>query len=234
MIECCPFLPFSEFAASIIDMTSYYIYLVLLGISFLLGLWCRKSDPSLNIMVWLLLFSVLAEAIVYVLAIQLAIKPEFFLVYHIYVPLEYLFLSYYFSRQIKLQHSHQVFYALAIAVVAIDFYLSVISGNVFSYPGRNLNVSGILIVFWSATALFNVRPEVNRSLFSFPVFWIGTGYLLYYSASFFHNFIYGILVKSQAELAEALNDIINKGANDVLYICISIAFICSHRLMKST
>jgi hypothetical protein len=234
MIEASPTVLNFVWTASFTVMTAYYIYLILLLVACLLGFWCRKSDHTLKIIMWLLFALVVTEAIVYVMAITMKLKPQFFLLYHIHVPIEYLFVSLYFSKHIAWARINTAFYLLAGMVVLVDIYLSLIAGDVFSYPGKNLNVSGFLIIAWSATALFSIRPEIDRSIFSFPVFWIGIGFLIYYSGSFFHNFIYGLLIKSDSGLAAKLNAIINKGVNDVLYICISIAFICSHRLKKYT
>lgn len=234
MTDCWLNIVFIYWPASVMDMGYYYTYLILLSISCLLGFWSRKPDPDLRIIMWLLLFSVITESIVYVLAIVLKLKPEYFAVYHIYVPLEYLLLSYFFSKKIDWKYSRSIFFLLAIVIIALNFWLTFFVGDPFSYPGKNLNVSGFFLIAWSSAALFFIKPQANKSIYSFPIFWISIGFLIYYSVSFFHNFIYGILFTSRVELAEALNDIINKGANDVLYICISIAFICSHQQTKSS
>lgn len=102
------------------------------------------------------------------------------------------------------------------------------------FPGDNLNLAGTILIIWSIVALFTIKPMENIYIYRLPVFWISVGFLVYYTGNFFHNFIYEYLKASGPDLAEALNDIINKGSNDILYICLSMAFICSDRLTKYT
>ncbi|MBA4145542.1 MAG: hypothetical protein C0523_07260 [Cytophaga sp.] len=212
---------------------SYFIYLTLLALAFIFSIWSKKSDQPLRIFPVLLLFSVLAEATVFVLVFVLGIKPQYLLVYHLYIPIEYTLLSMYFARTIKGRKTMIAYFILLGVVISLCVYLSLHRGF-FSFPGMNLNVAGVVLIVWSVVALFTIKPVVNTAIYKIPVFWISIGFLVYYSGSFFHNFIYEYLKMSENKLAESLNDIINKGSNDVLYICLSIAFICSNRLMKST
>ncbi len=212
---------------------SYYIYLALLLLAFVLSIWCKKSDRPLAIFPVLLFFSVLAEATVYVLVFVFQFKPQFLVIYHIYIPIEYALLSLYFAQTINGRYTQVIYIVMLIVVLSLCILLS-FTGGLFKYPGMNLNVAGIALIAWSIMTLFTIKPMVNTAIYKIPVFWISVGFLIYYCGSFFHNFIYEYLKGNESKLAESLNDLINKGSNDVLYICLSVAFLCSNRLTKST
>ena len=215
-------------------MSTYYVaYLGILCASLLFSLWAARHDAEVWILTLLLALAVLTEATVYVMYYLLALKPQFFAVYHIYIPFEFALLSLYFSRHVHIVLVKKII-AVAIPVFAVCSVWLTYQNGLFTYPGNNLNLEGFLIIIWAVISLFSIQPKTDVSLFKLPVFWMSVGVLLYYSGGFFFNFVYQYISSEQSEIVRRLNELVNKGLNFVLYTFMIISFVCSNRLSKSS
>jgi len=205
------------------------LYLGLLFLSFILSFKSLKYDKSMRIFPLLLFLSLTTEAIVYLMFFALEKKPQFYVIYHIYILIEYSLLCYFFQLNTKNSSLRKIIkYSIPLFIIT-STAISIFTGY-YIYPGHNLNLAGFLIIIWTTITLFNIEPQENLSLFHLPLFWISIGVLTYYSGSFFFNGVYQYFIENNSELAKGLNGWINKGLNYVLYTCFSIAFICTkHR-----
>jgi hypothetical protein len=206
-------------------------------ICFVLGLICHKSDNSLKIIILLLFISILTEVIVYMMYYVLNMKKEYLMIYHIYIPIEYLLLSSYFYFNIKnefvkelIQYSIILFYCICVLSSILFFN----EERFCDFPGYILCLSGGFLMIWCIFSLYEIRPTDQAELFQSPLFWICVGIFIYYSVSVPFNVTYDFFYKNDQTLAKFLNKLINKGANYILYICFSTAFLCSNRLRKYT
>lgn len=216
-------------------MSIYQIlYLLALIISLVLSLVCRKSDSSLRVFPWLLSASLVTELVVHYLRYVLHLKPQHLVAYHVYIPLEYGLLCWYLYQNADSRWLKQsILYSIPVFVV-YSVVLSVWITSVYVVPAANFNTEGILIIIWALAVLFTLPVRDHLSIFQLPLFWICVGLLLFYAGSFMFMGVFNYLLTKESALAIQLNRIINKGLNYILYGCFSYAFLCSHRLGKST
>lgn len=202
-------------------------YLFLLALSFILSFRTFKSEPGNRLLTVLLLLSIITEAAVYTMYYLLELRPHFFIAYHFYIPFEYGLIARYLINHISNSHIKKIILisipSFLIASILISFFR-----GVFTFPGVNLNLEGFLIIVWTIISLFSLRPS-KVPLLRQQFVWVGVGFLVYYSGSFFFNFVYQFLVEEQSDVALKLNGIINKGLNYLLYTFFCISFICSQR-----
>lgn len=222
----------SGYRLNLLHMNFYnLLYLFLLGVSFALSLWCVKNDKTFWLLSTLLGLSILTELAVYFMYFVLEWKPQFFAVYHIYIPLEYTLLSYFLTQYISSTAAKRlIFISIPIFIIG-SLSITILTGP-FIFPGSNLNAEGILIIVWTMVALFSIKPISDTPIFRLPIFWISVGLLVYYAGGFFFNFTYQYLQETESALARVLNGIINKGLNYILYTFMIIAFLCSNHLKR--
>jgi len=207
------------------------IYLTLLILCLLISLFTYKQSKSLKIFPLLLCLSLITEITVDFMYFLLNYDNEYNIIYHIYIPLEYSFLSYFFY----LNNSHQVKKYIEVSIPLFILASGLISGFVISitdFPGLNFNLAGTLLILWSVITLFSVQPTANVSITSLPVFWICIGILVFHTGIFFFNGVYEHIQQKNSLLAQQLHRLTIKSLNYIMYICFSIAFICSHRMKK--
>lgn len=206
------------------------IYLTLLSICLLLSLFTYKADNSLKIFPSLLGLSLTTEILVDILYFILEYKKEYNIIYHIYIPIEYAFISYFFYL-----NNNKIKKYIEISIPLFILISGLISGIVISitdFPGLNFNLSGLLLILWSVITLFSVPPTANISITKLPVFWICIGILVFHAGIFFFNGVYEYIQQKNSLLAQQLHRLTIKSLNYIMYICFSIAFICSHRMKK--
>jgi hypothetical protein len=161
-------------------------------------------------------------------------ETVFHTIYHIYLPIEYTFLAYFFylvNQESKIRH-----FALISIPVFIIFSLivSVFSSYFRQYPGMNANAEGVLLILWSLYTLFSLNPNENFKIpiLQLPLFWICMGILVFHSGTFFYNGLINSILDKQPDLVKFLNYAIAKALNYFLYISFSIGFLYSNKWQK--
>lgn len=214
-------------------MSKYQLfYLLLLSASFLTSVYCWKSHRSLYIFPYLLGISLLAEGCVDIMYFSLNLKKEYNIIYHVYIPVEYAILAYFFYLNIP---GKKVGYGIALSVplfLLASICLSIYAVPITEHPGLNFNLSGTLLIIWSLVALLNIQPVMNFSIGATPIFWIAVGVLVFHSGIFFFNSTFRHIQVRNQLLAQELFTLIIKGLNYFLYFCFIIAFVCSQRMKK--
>jgi hypothetical protein len=188
----------------------------------------RKSDKSLNVFPFLLALSIVTEIITYSLHY---FKVDSFLYYHIYLLFEYSFLAVYFY----LNSSRNFFKRAILISIPVFVCFSLFLSFYFTfkkYPGIQINTEGLLIIIFSIITLFSIDINVSKKIYELPVFWICIAFLIYYSGIFTFNGLFNFLKERKSQVATQLIVYILQTSNYILYICLSIAFICSHRTKK--
>ena len=203
--------------------------------AFIVSITVRKTDRGLTTIFILLGASVLTEAIVFVLNSLLGYTSEqFYIIYHFYIPLEYLFISLFFAQCMDNKAISSIILWSIIPVVGLSLYFSFFVLGLESFPGVNLNLIGMPIILWASITLLSLKPLIDSPIYFHPYFWICSGFLFYYSENFFHNFIYDFIKSENNTLGKILNNFVNKSSNFILYTSIIVGFICQKRLTKST
>jgi hypothetical protein len=212
-----------------------YTYLISLFISWIISFYSDRGDKSLRLFPLLLFFSVLAEAVVsYLYFIKGFRNGEYFLIYHLYIPLDYFFLSYFFYHSFKNAMMKMVILFSVFIFLGLSIYLSNFVIGLNKFPGLNLNTEGIFLIIFTLYRLFTLEPVINTPIYNLPVFWICVGLLIYNLGGFMFNGYYNYLIEKHFNLAKELNYTINKVFNILLYFSFSIAFLWSHRLKRYT
>lgn len=208
------------------------IYLSVLLTSWMISIWCRKSDSSIRIFPWLLSFSIITEVIVNIL--YQVYHANYNLIYHIYLPIEYFFLAIYFIRTNNKKLIKKIILVSVPFYVLISLFVSLRVTPLNQHPGLSFNIEGILLITWSILTLFSVDVNPVVSINKQPVFWICFGLLLFHAGIFFFNFVYAYISTRESEMANELHQLVIKNLNYCLYIFFSVAFLCSERMPIST
>ncbi|RPH33437.1 MAG: hypothetical protein EHM93_04845 [Bacteroidales bacterium] len=204
------------------------IYLILLFISLILSIFCYKKDRALYLFPFLLSAAFLSDIGATILK---HFHANYFFLYHIYLPIEYSLLAYYFYLTIRNVWAKRiVLYSIPIFIVfSIMFSLEVVI--ISKYPNFQTNIECLLLVVWATIAIFTIEVKEDVSILSLPVFWICVAILIYQCGIFTFTGMFNYLLKSKSDLFERLRSY-HIVFNCILYTLYSIAFICSHRTKK--
>ena len=198
-------------------------------ICFVISIFASLKDKSIKPVFYLLLLSLITEIFVEVVLFK---KQNFYYIYHIYTPLEYLFISYYF---LSVNHNKRIAYAIKISALVFTLFciysaIRIVPFN--EYPGLTYNAEGVLVIIFSIITLFNLHPQQNIKIQQLPVFWFCLAFLVFYSGIFFINFLYNTLLKQNNEVVKMLYKAITLLFNYILYFMILIGLICSRKMKK--
>jgi len=224
---------YSEYSLFPFHMTvNQGVYLALMTASLVMGIFASRYNRSLRVFPFLLGLSLATEILVMVFYYHL--KINYNIIYHMYIPLEYSILAYFFYGMIPHPLLKKTILASIPLYVAGSILLSVVvlPQSVEGHPGMNFNLEGLLLITWSITALLTVEPVEGVPLRRLPLFWICLGILVFHAGIFSFNGAYNYLREVDVDAAERLNQLIIKNLNYVLYTCFIIAFICSVRMRK--
>lgn len=205
------------------------IYFGFMLISLILSLLAsRKKDKSLVVFPFLICMSILTELLVFWLN---TINHSYNFIYHIYVPLEYFLISLYFILNTKKITTKKIITYSIPVYFLVCLILSFLS-SFQKHPGLQINLEGLLLIAWSIITIFSIEVKVNTVITSLPVFWICVALLIYHSGIFTFTGIYNYILENKSLLGSKLTFYTIQMSNYLLYICLSIAFICSLRTKK--
>ena len=205
---------------------SFYqnLYFFFFFLSFIISLW-KVRGTSLKVFPYLLGFSIITE-ILYNISYEILNNYKIEnLIYQIYVPVEFTLYIIFFRDNIN--NSQTKF--LILLTIPLFYFTDLLIGLIFGftvYPGHIANFEGLQISIISINLLLNLPFQVNIPIYKNPLLWIGTGLLLYYSSSFMYNGLYNYLFFNKPQIHNALYDIMMKVPNYLLYIFLSIGFLC--------
>jgi hypothetical protein len=150
---------------------------------------------------------------------------------HVYVPLEYFFLSLYYSQIHTSRVRRTILWVSNILFIGFCF---------FYYSGNRLNqmdfsgfvIEMTMVSFWVILFFADLfKEEGTRSLRYYPDFWVNTGNLFFYTGCIFSMGLYFVLLKQNYDHARDVLQI-NHYLNLLLYCFYAIAFLCPS--MKNT
>lgn len=151
-----------------------------------------------------------------------------FFVFHIYIPLEYLLLSYYYYLLLRGKWVSYFFILSNIGMVAFSAVYYSLNKASFYHPDFAQFVLGSVFVTFLGIIFFSQFFEKDErvDLISYPDFWINVGNLLFYAGCLFVMGLHYSLQKRNSELADRLLQI-NYYLNIILYFLYIVAFTCS-------
>lgn len=206
-------------------MSTYQkVYFLLLSITLFLSVW-KNRGTSLSIFSILLSISLITEIINYTLYKILRNQNIENFIYQIYIPMEFILLTLIFQKNTVEDRKRNMLPYILIIFLFIDILiLGFLGFNIF--PGQILNVEGFFVTIISVNLLLNLPFHINIPVYKNPLLWIGTGLLLYYSSSFIYNGLYNYLFFYKPQVHNALYNVMMKVPNYLLYIFLSIGFLC--------
>ena len=158
----------------------FFIYHLLLAVTFILYLIFKRSDKRLVYLGILLAVSNIVETIV---AYSINVGQPFFYWYHIFIPIDYILLSLLFWNFQKVK------WIKAFTIITIPFFviiclwLSIFKIPLNEYPSLHSIFRGILLILISVLTLFTFSED--DKYYRVSIFWICIGVLILYSGGFF-------------------------------------------------
>lgn len=156
-------------------------------------------------------------------------KMPFVWAYHGFVVIEYTLLCLYFLGAASSIKGRRVIVYSIPAFATFSIWVSYFLYAFRSFPGVNINVSGLLLFISFTYLLFNLKMDAPVFVFNHPDFWISIGILIFFGGTFLFNGVYTRLLNFDEQKAMELFGIINKPLNLLLYSCIIIGLTCSIR-----
>ena len=204
------------------------IYLTILFISLVLSIFSYKKDKALYLFPFLLSAALLSDLVATVLKY---FGFNYFFLYHIYLPIEYSLLAYYFYLTIRnVQIKRVILYSIPIFIVfSLMFSLEIVL--ISKYPNFQTIIECLLLVTWATIAIFTIEVKEDVSILSLPVFWICVAILIYQCGVFTFTGVFNFLLDTKPALLDKIKPY-QIVLNCILYTLYSVAFICSHRTEK--
>lgn len=207
------------------------LYIILLISCCGLSTFIYLSDPNLKVFRGVFILALIIELMVTLITLYKWSFPIYVL-YHFYIPVEYSLLTFFFFKTIDQRRLRQLAQYSIPAFIIISLVISEFQVGWVNFPGLNLNIEGILLCLWAIITLFSIKPHTFLPIYRLPVFWICMAIIIYHSGTFVMNGIFNGLRENEYDLFELLRGVINKNINNLLYIMLIIALICSHQMKK--
>jgi hypothetical protein len=187
-----------------------------------------KENKSVKIFIPLLILSIVVEAI----RDLLFRKHNGMFLYHIYIPLEYAFISIYFTGFWNGSVKKNIIKWSSVIFLFFSIFISIKIIPVQKLPSIQSNVESILITILASFTLINIPIDEGKPIFYIPAFWICIGFILFYAGDFIINGTYNIIQKDNVKLAARLNETMNYIFNYLFYLLLTIGFLCSKAIRK--
>ena len=205
------------------------IYYCLLLLSLILSIAVKKYEKELTVFPYLLGASLFADILTLLLSYN---EINFYIVYHFYIPIEYVFWIYYFYAINDKKIVKKVLLYSVPTFMLLCLFVSINLTQIDGFPNIQLNIEGILLIIVATYSIFTIEIKKNISVFSRPVFWVCVAVLIYYTSISPFTALYNFILESKGHLYKVFKLYLQFIPNYILYICLSIAFICSNRIKK--
>ena len=213
-------------------MNILQFYLIILLVCFIIGLSSYKYlNNSTKYIFYFVLLAVITESIGYYSLYISSERKVNTLIFYLYRPFEFLFISMFFYINFKDRKFKNIIKFLIPLVVV--FYL------IFGIPSKLDLIANYKLYLFSffcfclfSIIYFKQILDVELELILNSGFWITTGILAFYSGSFFLSGFINFLAKNNLSLAKKVFSI-NHVLNIFFYSLIAYGFICQRRLARS-
>ncbi|AXT62014.1 hypothetical protein D1816_17165 [Aquimarina sp. AD10] len=121
-------------------------------------------------------------------------------IFHFYAIFEFLLIVNIYKSALSGLFSKGVFIILAIGFTAFAIINMFFFQNIFEFNSNVTTVMGVLVVFFALSYFYKLLKEVRYSaLETNPMFWINSGFLIYFSSNLILFFINNNLFKEASE-----------------------------------
>ena len=205
-------------------------YQSLLLIAFLASvLVFKSSDSSFRVFPLLLVITNVVELTIF---FTKANNPSFFFLYHIFIPIEYSLLAYFYFLHLPMKWARRSALISIPTVVLICIFCSYVNGST-QMPTLQFTLAGFCLIALALISIFSIEDFYDVPLLVNPRFLINVGVLIFYSGTMLLMGSYNYLKEIEPESAPVLFRLINTTLNFILYSLFITAFICTSRIRKS-
>jgi hypothetical protein len=205
-----------------------YLISILLSLAISIYRW-NVSDSSVHTISVLLFITLLSEIITLICRWQ---GVNFYLVYHIFNPIELWLISIYFLRTLNIKHPNLPYIILVICIIIATI------NSFFLQSTRTINSYFLLfesfcVIGMSLYGMYYIlKTEQIVSIVTYPHFWIFSCLLLYASSTFLFWGYFQRFFEEHWEYANALM-YIQAGVNIITYLLLglTIFFTCKPKAL---
>lgn len=209
-------------------MEAYFIiYITILsaGIACAFYRWPKLSQSS-RMAAYLLVFTLISECTAQILFIY---HVRNYWVYHIFIPAQFFLITHAFYTELQRKFITWIKYGFIIFSIS----LSLTSRGYETFPSHQHSASSFFIILWSLLFLVALlRQAEEHSFKQYPLFWVGSGWLLFTSLTFMNFGIFNSLINIDDDTFQRVVRNIRIGSNYFLYTCYIIALTTPQRELK--
>lgn len=204
-----------------VDLLIYYLLLFLAAI---LALLPARYDRSVYFIFALLLTALVEELFFHYV--------HDYIIYHLYVPVYYDLFVCYFIANIRIRRMRYLLGWSLVVFPVFSLVLSTLTGFQL-FPSYQINSISVLLILICLIALYTMDVEDETPIVRRPLFWISISTLIFYSSDFIVIGLRSYLSKYNKDLADSLNQTVQRGLNYLYYLLIIIGMLCSRSARKS-
>src|ERR1044071_5398828 len=170
------------------------LYLAILCFATVIGVIRYGSlDNATRLLVWYIGLTFLTEGIAITMSIFYH-RNNLFL-YHVYSPLQFLLLSFYFNYSDRYQRLYGAGWIIGIAGIVVSLL-----NSFYLQPLHELNTNFVvlesfLIIGMSLVAFYRLLISDELAIFSLPRFWFTSIFLVFWSFTFFYWLVGAVIYK---------------------------------------
>ncbi len=121
-------------------------------------------------------------------------------VYHFYTVIEFLLIMNIYVGELSQVYSKQLFVYLSIIFTVFAVINTIFFQNLFTFNSNVTTALGVIVVLFALSYFYKLLKEVKySSLETNPMFWINSGFLIYFSSNLMLFFINNNLFKESTE-----------------------------------
>ncbi len=126
-------------------------------------------------------------------------------VYHFYTVIEFLLIINIFKHELSKIFSKQFFVILSVGFMLFAIANALFFQGLTTFNSNVTTVMGFMMIFFSLSYFYSLLKEVKyRALESNPMFWINSGFLIYFSSNLILFYMNNILFKGVTEASLTL------------------------------
>jgi hypothetical protein len=205
---------------------THIVYYFFMSAAFTCSCFLLRKEKGFTPLSLLLFLSIITEIVVDILRVR---HIERFIVYHIYIPVEYSLMALFFARQNIVPVAKRAILFSVPAFVIVSCILSAAIIQPPNFPSVQFNLEGVFLILTSVYILFTIEVDSLQPFYTFPIFWICSGIILFHAGLFLFNGAYNYLLIQETEEAKYLHTLINTNLQYLLYLFWIIGFLCPLR-----
>jgi hypothetical protein len=159
-------------------------------------------------------------------------KENKFLAYHLYIILEYVLVTYFFSNAFRGIWLRRIMLGTIPVFILYCIFFSSGKNSLNGLPAIQYIGDGVLTLFWSVLVLFNLPVSLERKLSQTLFFWMAIAFMILHSGQFFMTGLYNYLYSKNASVADRLANMVYYGVNYIFYTISIIGMVCSNQKPK--